>query len=169
MNSENMRRIPGYPDYFATSDGKIVSMRRAQTCVMNPDVTRLGYLRVGISNENGRKRFLVHRLVAMAWIERPDFGTEINHIDGVKSNNRPENLEWSTRSKNVKHAFKIGVLKPLRGERNPLSKLTEQQAREIKNRLKNYSPGMLAELSKEFGVCKEAIGLIKNGKNWAYL
>jgi len=165
----SQRQIPGYPDYFATDAGQILSVRRGKQILMRPDKTRLGYLRVGVSNDGGRTRVLVHRLVAMAWLVKPDWATEINHIDSDKENNRPENLEWSTRSKNVKHAFDCGAMKAKRGAENAAAKLTEADVIEIKLALQNHYSGMERDLGEKYGVTSVAIGHIKKGKNWAHV
>ena len=68
------------------------------------------YYRVPLTDKNHiRKYFLVHRLVASAFIENLNNFEDVNHKDGNKLNNNVENLEWCTRSYNIQHAFKIGL------------------------------------------------------------
>ena len=64
----------------------------------------------------------IHRLVAEAFIPNPDNLPEVNHKDGNKHNNNVDNLEWITKSDNMKHGFKNGIIKPSRGmlgKKNP--------------------------------------------------
>ena len=70
------------------------------------------YATVGLTNSEGHiSRFRVHRLVAEAFIPNPEDKPEVNHIDGDKLNNHISNLEWSTRSENIKHAYDHGLIK----------------------------------------------------------
>ena len=68
-----------------------------------------GYLIVNLKHNGKQKMKTVHRLVAETFISNDDNLPEINHIDGNKVNNRVDNLEWCTRSENVKHAIKNGL------------------------------------------------------------
>ena len=84
--------------------------------------------------QNNNKKYntrKIHRLICIAF-HGDNKRLEVNHIDGNKSNNKPCNLEWCTRSENVKHAFKIGLAKPLRGELNGCAKLTNEIVLEIR-------------------------------------
>ena len=68
------------------------------------------YLRVPLTDKNHiKKYYLVHRLVAMAFIPNEKDLPQVNHIDGNKLNNNVENLEWCTREDNIKHAYKMGL------------------------------------------------------------
>lgn len=70
------------------------------------------YCEVRITREkNKSNNYLVHRLVALAFIPNPENKPTVNHIDGVKYNNRVENLEWATYSEQEFHAHKIGLKK----------------------------------------------------------
>ena len=169
-NGQNaMMPIPGYPDYLVDKCGTIFSFRRKLPVAMRPYLTKEGYLRVKIANESGIKRFMAHRLIAMAWVPQPADTVEINHIDGIKANNHPSNLEWVSKARNVRHSFELGLNKPLRGSANGIAKLNERQVVEIKQELKNYRQGILKELGDKYGVCKEAIDRIRRGKNWAHI
>lgn len=68
----------------------------------------------------------VHRIVALTYIQNPTGLSEVNHIDGVKSNNSYTNLEWCTRTHNIQHAVSEGLLVNPKGEATKNSKLTEE-------------------------------------------
>lgn len=76
--------------------------------------TQQGYKHVGLTINKKPKSCRVHRLVAIAFIPNPDDKPYVNHINGVRSDNRVENLEWVTPAENTQHAVSIGLMKPTR-------------------------------------------------------
>lgn len=108
----------------------------------------------------------VHSVVARTYLPNPKCEKEINHIDGNKHNNNVGNLEWSNRSDNMKHAYKLGLLHNLgSGENHSQAKLTWQKVAQIKGR---YIRGVTKQrdLANEYGVSQRVIWGIVNGKLW---
>lgn len=107
VEGEEWRRIPEFPDYLASSLGRVKHRSPAR----KPPVlyARRGYPRITVLGMDGRKLSrCVHVLVSQAFLgPRPD-GMVTNHIDGDKANNRPENLEYITQKENVAHAAAMG-------------------------------------------------------------
>jgi hypothetical protein len=126
----------------------------------NPD----GYFIVCANREKIIIPKTVHRLVALAWHKKPPWATQVNHIDGNKTNNHFTNLEWCTCKENIQHASKLG-LRP-HGEGHAWAKLNEAQVREIKKLLGKVSRSTIAE---RYGVSKGAIQCIANGKSWKHI
>ena len=88
-------------------DTSKTSLYTYQGRLINFYITRKGYHRTSI---NGDKH-LVHRLVANAFIPKVEGKTQVNHINGIKGDNRVENLEWCTNAENQSHAWSIGLNK----------------------------------------------------------
>lgn len=96
--------VNGFPNYQIFEDGQIYSIRfkkylKSQT---NAD----GYRSISLANNNVKKTFLVHRLVAEHFIPKIEGKDLVNHIDSNKQNNHVDNLEWCTNAENMKHAYK---------------------------------------------------------------
>lgn len=73
---------------------------------IKPRLDKYGYHRVVFSHKGERKTYLVHRLVAEAFIPNPKDKPTVNHINGIKADNRVENLEWATQSEQKRHSIK---------------------------------------------------------------
>lgn len=116
---EIWKQIEGYKGLYEVSNfGRIKSLSHINNvgklrpeCILKNRLTDRGYQSVVLYNNGKPKSFRVHQLVGKAFINNPLSKPCINHLDGIKSNNKVENLEWVTISENQKHAFKIGLNK----------------------------------------------------------
>ena len=129
-----------------------------------PRTNRWGYQQVRLGKETSTRT--VHKLVAEAFIcPKPSVHHQVNHINGIKTDNRAINLEWVSRSENMNHAYQTG-LGP-RSDRHGLTRLTSIQVREIKRRRKEGE--MLRALASEFEMSVSGIHAIASGKSWKHL
>lgn len=110
-------------DRYSQINGRY-NVRREFGRLREPDSTEGGYIQYCLYNEQSGKRrtYVVHRLVAQAFIPNPDPENkiEVNHKDGNKLNNCVENLEWVTKSENVQHAYRTGLMPPKEFYRSPV-------------------------------------------------
>ncbi len=98
-----MKRIAQAPDYSVTTDGRVISHKRADDRVMRPGKTVKGYPQVTLMVDGKQKSFRVHSLVARAFIPNPEGFVTVNHKNKVKDDNRLENLEWKSNHDNIYH------------------------------------------------------------------
>lgn len=119
---EIWKPIKEYEDLYEVSNlGRIKSKDRitrngkSNYCIKKGKILKigsnsLGYAIIGLWKDKKQRFFQVHRIVAETFIKNSENKKEVNHKDGNKRNNNIENLEWVTRSENVKHAIKHGLL-----------------------------------------------------------
>lgn len=117
------------------------------------------YYKVTLSVDGKERQYLVHRLVAIAFIPNPYNKPEVNHINGNRFNNRVENLEWVTASENQIHSVKTNLKK--HGTDLWNGKFTKEQVLEIISRKHNGES--CRKLGKEFGVDATTISAISRG------
>lgn len=180
MEREIWKSIKGHEGIYSVSSfGRVRSEFRVicrcngyrQTIrekILRFSLTKCGYASIPLSGKN----FRVHRLVAEAFIPNPDNKETVNHIDGVKLNNRLENLEWATRSEQSIHAIEMGLHKPppsKKGEEHSQSKITEFIVMEMVEDWNNYKVKNLDDLCNKYKLSKGYISVIFSRKCWKHL
>lgn len=164
--TEIWKDIKGYEGLYQVSNlGRVKSLdivdrlgRKHKSNIKYQNDNGNGYLIVNLKHNGKQKNHLVHRLVAEAFIENPENKKEVNHIDGDKLNNRVDNLEWVSRSENLKHAFKLGLNKNLKGINHPKFKLTIEQVKFIKENAIPHDPEYSFEnLGRKFNISSTVV------------
>ena len=108
---EIWKDIDGYEGLYQVSSlGRIKSYKCKKEKILKLGSNPLGYSIIGLWKNRKQKFYPVHRLVANTFITNKHNKREVNHIDGNKKNNNVTNLEWATRSENMKHAVNKGLL-----------------------------------------------------------
>lgn len=154
----------GYKAFYISNLGRVKSVHKNAHKILKQRITKLGYCT--FSHRATKASFLVHRLVAIAFIQNNENKKFVNHKDGNKLNNNRINLEWVTQSENEKHAHLTG-LKNFKGERHSKSKLTDNDVIQIKQM---HSAGLTSvEISKKFPVSSRSIRNINQGRNWTHI
>lgn len=167
---EVWKKIQGLENYEVSSYGNVkgleIKTRFGNGYKIYPErkikpwMDKKGYFYIDISNKSIYTRFLLHRLVALHFILNNENKPQINHINGIKSDNKVENLEWCTAKENLKHARDTGLTK-ISGVDHYNSKLTKEDVFFIKNSsLRNI------ELCKKFNVAQGTISRIRLKKTY---
>ena len=164
-------QLKDFPDYVVDSSGDVYSLVYRSGKIVKPRWFKLkphtsptGYLSVALYKNGKAVRFRIHQLVMLVFVGARDTGLQINHLNGIKTDNRIENLEYCTQQENLKHAALNGL--NATGERHGCSKLTKQQVLEIRS-LQGVKSG--PAVAKEFGVNHTGIYKIWKRRLWANL
>jgi len=159
MSEEIWKYVVGCDKYEVSNKGRIRRSKPAKGAVvgliMAPQLGKEGYIRI---MARGFPTKLVHRIVAHAFLGEIE-GKDINHINGIKSDNRVENLEICNRSHNMKHAISVLGTK--------ISTLTVDSVLEIR-KLHQYGLSY-REIAKAFDVTKTNIWSVVKRKSWAHV
>jgi hypothetical protein len=167
--TEFWKDIEGYEGLYQISNkGRVKSLgnkHRKSVMILKPTIEYYGYHTVSLCRNQEGKTKKVHRLVAKAFVSGYDDTKEINHKDGNKLNNIPENLEWVTVKENAQHAFRIGLRKNSKADKHPERKISSEDVFCIHGL---YLTGLFTQLDigRMFGISDGHVGMILDGKRW---
>ena len=164
--------IPDFPGYCVGTDGSVWSCRgryrfRAvwRELKLGGD-TCGGYRHVSLWIGNRPTTFKVHKLVLQVFVGQCPPNHECAHENGVRVDNRLTNLSWKTKKANQADKLRHGTV--LIGEKHPMAKLSENDVRRIKMRLRRGET--VASISKSYKtVLSTTIGFIKSGRSWRHI
>ena len=174
---EKWKIIEEFPRYLISNKGriKILSTLEDKKLFVKDD----GYVATTLGDGKQSYKY-VHRLVAEAFIKNKHDKPQVNHINGIKGDNRAENLEWVTPAENIRHAIDTGLLKYKKkekeiknskyslGEEVNGSKLTPEEVIEIRVlwELREFKQ---VELAEKFGVDNSTINDIIRRRQWKHI
>lgn len=167
---EKWSDVEGYEGVYQVSNlGRVKSLPRLNKrghkisgCILKETVNSRGYSYV-VFQDNRSK--VVHRLVAKAFVPNALEKPYVNHINGMKTDNRFSNLEWVSHAENITHAWESGLAKAHSGEKHHNAVLTNQEAEEIRilYKSKKHTHADLADL---FGVSESTIQKVVSNKTY---
>ena len=172
---EIWKDVKNYEGVYQVSNlGRIRSLKRTIRANNNPYIKNgrvlktwnfNGYLCANLCLNGADNKVKVHRIVAEAFIDNPKNKKEVNHINGIRIDNRVENLEWCSHKENIQHAFKTGLRKT--GANATNSKLSVEDIKFILEniQLKSHKFGARA-MGRKFNVSYSTIMQILNGKTY---
>lgn len=148
-----------------TARGGVCTSRKPDR-ILASYVSAAGYPTIALRIRGGRPKFTVHRLVARAFVPGYDEDMTVNHINGIKTDNRAVNLEWVTLARNTVLQWQTGLIN-MRGENHPSSKLTADDVRLIRSKI---AAGIKkAEIARQMGISSGMVTMIDKRRRWASL
>lgn len=161
MDTILYKRHPNHKHLFCGSNGEVYSLKN--NYFLSLKRADNGYYRTTI---NG-KRDYIHRVISTAFLGEIKHGYNVNHKNGVKTDNRVSNLEIVTYKENINHGFNMGLIESLYGEESPRSKITESVALQIIQQLKAGLPQ--STIANKLKISRNIVRWIKENKSWKHL
>lgn len=168
--SEIWKPVRGYEDVYAVSStGRVKRIAGGQGAqdglILTPQMNRFGYMQVGLNRDNKKTMFRVHRLVMAAFSN--DIGDQVNHKNGIRHDNRLENLEWCTHAENVRHGFRVTKNHTHVGENHPGARMNAQSVAELRRRFDGGE--RLCDLAEMFGLTHSGASQIAHRRTWRHI
>jgi hypothetical protein len=167
-----MRDVPDAIGYKVTACGKVFSFHRLKPFELKTSKHPQGYRQVNLkTGEKTYRSRLVHVIVLTAWAGPRPYGAVINHKNGDKTDNRLENLEYCTQTKNMKHSYENGLSpKPpeFHGSACRLSKLTEEKVLQIRAET-DREEGYTTRIAAKYGVTAPTVSKILRRQTWKHI
>ena len=160
---EEWRQAKGYPNYRVSSLGRVKSVIKGKERLLKPQLTSYGYLRVTTYNNKCSKSTFVHKLVLESFIKIKPKGLICRHINGVRTDNRVENLKWGTHKQNYADTVTHGRASV--GDRHGEVKIPDSKVESIRRAYKrtHYHKSNAQYLADKYSVNKTTIMDIVNG------
>jgi hypothetical protein len=169
MEEEIWKPIPEYEDSYEVSNlGRIKSIKFNKEKILKLSFDNYGYNHLSLRKNKIGKTKKVHRLVMLTFKNDSYFdGAQVNHINGIKTDNRLDNLEWCDQFHNMQHAFKLGLQISLKGENHGAAKLNQNQVNKIRFYYENkiFNQRQLANM---FNIKRGTISDITTKKIWSH-
>lgn len=173
---EIWKEVIGFEGYKVSNLGRVMVMdrvkyinnipRKMKNRIMSVQTHHSGYCNITLVNNNLKKTFTIHRLVALTFIDNPNNLKTVNHINGDKKDNRITNLEWMSQLENNKHARLTGLKDNHYGENNPKSILNKDQVLEIREFYSKNKQTKKKDLAKKYNISLSCLVHIINKTSW---
>jgi hypothetical protein len=155
-------------NYYLNEKGEIFSKNSGELRKLATTINNKGYECITIYIEQKKTTKKLHRMLLETFKPTEDKSLQSNHIDGIKTNNHIDNLEWVTASRNMEHSYELNLREPRKGEKNCGAKLTEIQVKQLKG-LHMTGQYKQRELAEIFLISDSQVSRIVNNNQWKHL